>query len=217
MKPFPIYLDHLFILTEPGAPVAEKITEIGLVEGNANTHPGQGSANRRFFLENFTIELLYISNEDEARQGLGRDLRLLDRYQSQKACPYGIVSRVTEPGTAPEFNSWKYYPDYFNGDLCFYVGVNSDCLSEPLCICMPPELPLKNKIPEQYANKGWRLSSVEIAVPVEKPSEELACFAAMESVKIRFGQPHQMTLCLNHGENRKSLDLNPVLPLVIQW
>ncbi len=44
-----IELDHFFILTDPGAPQAELLTEIGLVEGTPNDHPGQGTANRRFF------------------------------------------------------------------------------------------------------------------------------------------------------------------------
>jgi hypothetical protein len=42
-----IGLDHFFILTEPGAPQAELLSDFGLVEGTANSHQGQGTANRR--------------------------------------------------------------------------------------------------------------------------------------------------------------------------
>lgn len=42
-------LDHLFILTGIGAYEAEHLVSFGLVEGTSNTHPGQGTTNRRFF------------------------------------------------------------------------------------------------------------------------------------------------------------------------
>jgi len=42
-----IELDHFFILTGPGPPQAELLSDIGLIEGAPNYHPGQGTANRR--------------------------------------------------------------------------------------------------------------------------------------------------------------------------
>jgi hypothetical protein len=53
-----IALDHFFILTEPGSPQADLVSGIGLKEGASNNHPGQGTANRRFFFSNSTLELL---------------------------------------------------------------------------------------------------------------------------------------------------------------
>jgi hypothetical protein len=51
-------LDHFFILTEKFAPEAKLLTDLGLVEGTSNSHPGQGAANRRFFFANTALELL---------------------------------------------------------------------------------------------------------------------------------------------------------------
>ena len=42
-------LDHVFVNTAPGAPEADQLLSFGLVEGSSNVHPGQGTANRRFF------------------------------------------------------------------------------------------------------------------------------------------------------------------------
>ncbi|MBE9137293.1 VOC family protein [Nodosilinea sp. LEGE 07088] len=42
-------LDHVFILVEPAAQVADRLLEQGFREGPRNTHPGQGTANRRFY------------------------------------------------------------------------------------------------------------------------------------------------------------------------
>ena len=44
-------LHHVFIHTAVGAPAARDLLDAGLVEGSPNTHPGQGTANRRFFFE----------------------------------------------------------------------------------------------------------------------------------------------------------------------
>ncbi len=41
-------LDHFFVLCSLGAPEASLLTAVGLIEGEPNTHPGQGTANRRF-------------------------------------------------------------------------------------------------------------------------------------------------------------------------
>ena len=83
------------------------------MEGTKNKHLGQGTSNRRFFRNDFTIELLYISNSDEAKNGAGKDLELLNRSIEPCLSPFGIVSRVTDLRFVPEFSSWQYFPDFF--------------------------------------------------------------------------------------------------------
>ncbi|AFY78420.1 MAG: hypothetical protein IGR93_19055 [Hydrococcus sp. C42_A2020_068] len=53
-------LDHLFICTAIGAPEADRLLSFGLTEGTPNIHPGQGTANRRFFFHNVMLELLWV-------------------------------------------------------------------------------------------------------------------------------------------------------------
>jgi hypothetical protein len=60
-------LDHLFICTKVGAAKAERLIALGLVEGSSSTHPGQSTANRRFFFRNAMLELLWVHNQEEAR------------------------------------------------------------------------------------------------------------------------------------------------------
>jgi hypothetical protein len=50
-------LDHVFVMCSKGAPEAEALLRVGLREGAGNTHPGQGTACRRFFFENAYLEL----------------------------------------------------------------------------------------------------------------------------------------------------------------
>lgn len=61
-----VYLDHAYITSSVGAPEAEALVARGFVEGSANVHPAQGTANRRFFFANFMLELLWVADSSEA-------------------------------------------------------------------------------------------------------------------------------------------------------
>jgi Glyoxalase-like domain len=54
----PLEVDHVFICCSSGAPAAEALVRLGLREGSPNTHPGQGTANRRFFFGNAFLDKL---------------------------------------------------------------------------------------------------------------------------------------------------------------
>lgn len=62
-----VELDHAFVTCAFGAPEANAMVKFGLLEGSSNAHPGQGTANRRFFFDNFMLELLWVTNPAEAR------------------------------------------------------------------------------------------------------------------------------------------------------
>lgn len=212
-----LQLDHLFIITEPKADIAEEFLNIGLVEGSSNTHPGQGTANRRFFLNDFTIELLYISDKHEAANGAGHKLGLLNRWTNKQASPFGIITRVIDPESTPDFPNWQYYPDYFNGKMCFHVGNNSDNLQEPLCICMPPALPKPDKHTVDTSNENWSLTQLQIDTPASEPSPTLHRFESIARVKMHYNAPHQLLLTLNNGDRGKTKDLSPIVPVSLSW
>jgi hypothetical protein len=67
-----VELDHFFICTAAGAPEAERLIELGLTEGAPNTHPGQGTACRRFFFENAFLELVWVTDAAEAQSPAAR-------------------------------------------------------------------------------------------------------------------------------------------------
>lgn len=58
--------DHLFIWVSPGGEEASGLTALGLTEGPANAHLGQGTACRRFFFANFYLELLLVRRSSAA-------------------------------------------------------------------------------------------------------------------------------------------------------
>ena len=161
-------LHHFFILTDPGAAGADRIAAIGLAEGPANRHPGQGTANRRFFFANHTLELLYVCDEAEAREGPARRLRLAQRQADAQASPFGLVFESMENGDNPAISGWPYRAPYLPPGQHFLVGHNSEQMAEPLCICMPaglnplgtggvnPAVYIPPTVPDEYLSANCR-------------------------------------------------------------
>ena len=125
----PFEIDHVFVWTAAGAPAAERLVDFGLTEGPSNHHPGQGTANRRFFFRNAMLELLWVTDPaaervaEVAATGLHQRVRLLDRGAS----PFGLCLRPAGPGRhGKPFPGWPYHPPYLPPGLS--VWVDADCL-----------------------------------------------------------------------------------------
>lgn len=211
-----IALDHFFVLTEPGAHQADLVSNIGLVEGARNNHPGQGTANRRFFLSNSTLELLYIRDASEAKNGRGSRLRFLERFDNPHASPFGIIVKQISNSAEVPFPGWQYCPEYFKGDQCFQVGENSDRLEEPLCICMPSNLSRPKSL-DQTDNFHWRLTELRISVPISSPSQPLETISKCEGISLRLNEPHKLEIVFNEGRSGRFLDLSHDLQLTVRW
>ena len=213
-------LHHFFILTEPGAACAQYLSAIGLNEGSSNNHPGQGTANRRFFFANTTLELLYLSDAQEAETGRASRLRFGERASKADASPFGLIVSETpghETDSEPSsFSNWLYCPEYFEADQCFRVGTNSDLLSEPLCICMPDNLPVSaSALP--VGNPDWVLSELRISLPVKQVSSVLQSFANCDGVTLILNQPQCLELTFNRFRTGQTKDFRPDLPLGLHW
>jgi len=128
-----LHLHHLFVCTSVGAPEADDLLDAGLVEGSPNTHPGQGTANRRFFFESGFLELLWVHDEREAQSTLTAPTKLWDRWaeRGRTANPFGICFSSPE-GADPilPFPSWAYRPGYLHEERYILFADNLR-LSEP--------------------------------------------------------------------------------------
>jgi hypothetical protein len=211
-----IRLHHFFVLSAPKAPQADLFLDLGLHEGSSNIHPGQGTANRRFFFSNTMLEFLYVHDAREASNERGSRLHLLDRFTEARASPFGLVVSTTGELREEPFPGWRYCPDYLPHGQCFHVGANSSLLDEPLCICMPPDLHLVEPRP-QPANFLMTLTELRVSVPVTQPSRALRAMSDCEGVTVRLNEPHRLELVFNDGEKGRFKDMTPKLPIVVRW
>lgn len=110
-----LYLDHAYITCSVGAPEAQVLLDHGFAEGSPNIHPGQGTANRRFFFANFMLELLWVADPAEAAADAVRHTGLWERWsrRDEGASRFGIVyGGVPAPDSQLPFTTRSYRPAY---------------------------------------------------------------------------------------------------------
>jgi hypothetical protein len=213
-------LDHLFIWTSEGAPEAEALIDAGFTEGTPNTHPGQGTSNRRFFFENGLLELLWVDSRSEVESEQIRHLHFWERWSGRQSgvCPFGFIFRPHGPEmSAPPFATWEYHPPYLPENLAFLVGKNAGRLDEPMLFCMPfgkrpdrwphghPELMNHKEIKEVHLSLR--------ALPAEERSEVLKAAVNARLINIKESSQFTLEVVCSGGQ---SLDFRPVLPIIFR-
>jgi len=217
-------LDHLFICVEPGAGEAEELKRFGITEGTANQHPGQGTANRRFFFQNAFIEFLFLVDPMEAQSDLTRPTKLYERLKSdgRKVSPFGIGFRPDgESDKRVPFPSWSYKPNYFPEYL--QIDIGKAPLEEPMWFFVsfaarPDKSPVEMRQPLVHDVDFKELTSVRATIPgVEKLSLPGKCAAESKEVEIVFGEKHLIEIGFDNEDDGQEKDFRPLLPLVFRW
>ena len=219
-------LDHLFVLTSAGAPEAKELIAFGLKEGGANTHPGQGTACRRFFFHNAYLELLWVADAAEVQSEVIRHTCLWERWSGRASgsCPFGIVFRPrNDPAAKPPFTTWEYHPPYLPTHLSIGVGTNAQACAEPLLFCMPGALrpqwqPVDKRQPLDHPAGLREVSRAEFFCPRTAPTTP-ALSAAINAGMVRMHEASDFFVEIGFdGETAKQqADFPPALPLVLRW
>jgi hypothetical protein len=219
-------LDHLFICTAVGAPEANSVSGFGLTEGERNIHPGQGTANRRFFFRNGMLELLWLSDEREARGTQIMPTRLYERckYRETGASPFGLCLRPSDQtgGECP-FEYWEYRPPYLSAKMSLYVASNSHMIAEPLLFYVPvrmrpDEYPEDRRQPLEHKAGFEEITSIRVSI-----TKTGAYSTALRKVdkagwlSVISGEEHLMNIGFDGEKQGKQFDFRPELPLIFNW
>ena len=209
-------LDHIIFFCAPGAPEADALLERGLHEGPGNSHPGQGTVNRRFFFRNVYLELLWVEDFDEAQAPEARRTGLWDRWINRHngSCPLGLVFRPGTNATPPPFPSWSYVPKYFPAG--FSIEVARDIPpNEPLLFYLPFARPAL--VEDVAAVPGGVQIGPVAGSTLHLPdtsslSPALNALVAAGVVSIEPGR--EILVDVHHEQgSREIIDLRPKLPL----
>lgn len=222
-------IDHIFIRARPGAPEARALAAVGLCEGSANRHPGQGTANRRFFFHNAFIELLWLADDAEAQSaptaptGLWRRLGGAAAELATEPSPFGVCFRPGPDGerVAP-FASWAYRPAYLPPGLA--VDIADAPLAEPMWFFLafgarPDAAPPERRQPLVHAN-GWREITalrVTLAPAAARSDGADAARGAGAGIELVDGVAHLLEIGFDHETAGRQHDLRPALPLILRW
>ena len=222
----PVEVDHVFVSASVGAPEGDRLVELGLVEGSSLHHPGQGTANRRFFFANAMLELAWVHDAVEAQSETepARRLHFWERWVGRdgSACPFGVCLRPTA-GTSDvaPFPSWEYRPSY--SPVGLPVATNSTVDAEPLVFYIPMHrrmdtAPPQRREPYEHALPIRELTSLRMFSPGAAALSP-AMLAALRTGAFSFQRAASPLLELGFdGERRgQRADLRPTLPLVLVW
>ena len=224
-------LDHLFFCAEPAAPEAGEFIKFGLREGEPNTHPGQGSACRRFPFANAMIELFWISDPAEAQSPLTRPTLLWDRWSGRQsgASPFGICLRPADnsrfgadPGSGgalqsgDPFPGWAYKPSYLPEPLAFHIGHAG--IDEPMWVYLDF---MRRSHREahfiEHPARFRKITALNLHTPAPLKSD--AARAIVESGILPACPAGESTLEIefDHKQQKRTHDFRPALPIVFHF
>lgn len=226
-----VELDHIFTCCEVGAPEADQLVAFGLVEGASNVHPGQGTANRRFFFHNAMLELLWVHDEREAHSPSITPARLWERwrYRFTGYSPFGVCLRPKNarralsgrPAALP-FATWEWRPPYLPPGTRIDVAAGT-ATSEPLVFATPfggrPDaLPEERRQPIVHPKGVVEVTRLRITLPGAEPiSGVVRALHQAGVVSFHTGNDHLAEIEFDHASQGQSADFRPLVPLCFRW
>lgn len=219
-----VELDHLFVCAAAGAPEAEALKAFGLLEGSSNTHPGQGTANRRFFFRGAMLELLWVHDEEQTRSPAVAPTRLWERwcYRSTGYSPFGICLRADKDESPLPFETWDYRPPYLPPGTSIEVAAGT-ANEEPMLFATPfgarPDAaPAGRREPLDHPAGLEEITAVGITLPHrEVVSPALRAMGEIGSISFVFGGEHLLEIGFDHGAQGRAADFRPMLPMVVTF
>lgn len=230
-------LDHLFVCCAPQAPEADELVRFGLLEGEPNTHPGQGTACRRFPLLNAMIELLWVCDPAEAQSALTRRTQLWGRWVSRHsgASPFGICLRPAEKsqsglasrsGAVPEsggtpreddpFPGWTYKPSYLPDPLALQIGGAG--IDEPMWVYLDFMRRSHREAHFVEHPAGLReITALILHTPAPLESEAARTIIDSGVLSARPGDESLLEIEFDHRRQKRTQDFRPLLPLVFHF
>jgi Glyoxalase-like domain len=210
-------VDHVFVCVAHGAPEAERLLAAGFTEGTANEHPGQGTACRRFNFRSAMLELVWVSDEAEARGPTARRTMLWERWsrRGRGASPFGVCVRPEgeEDSAVVPFAGWQYEPEYLQAPLAMHIG--NAVIEEPMWVYMGF---LRRTMREQWflphANGASEITGLTLVTPVPLVSDASRRVVEGGALTVVSGAEHLMRIELDGGVRGESVDLRPELPVV---
>jgi Glyoxalase-like domain len=213
-------VDHAFIGCTLGAPEGDALLRLGFAEGSGNIHPGQGTANRRFYFDNFMLELVWVADPAEARNETTRRTRLWERCESRgsQVSPFGIIFRSTgTPAAAAPFATWSYTPLYLPAGLAMQVA-DGTALYEPELFYLPflRRGSAQSTEPLQHALPIRRIRGLAVGLADRNALSAASRCAEEYGLVNYFEAPQPLLEILFEGPAGMRIDLRPQLPLVFR-
>jgi hypothetical protein len=199
---------------------SQQLSTLGFSEGSSNRHPGQGTANHRFFFDGFMLEFLFVDDLVGLSDKRAKQLGLLNRFSDTSCSPFGIASRRSCAAMSDANYAFGIYkPHYLPPHLQIQVA-KGPLDSEPLWFHLPfvggsteQDRPA-DKEARVHANKAFRLTSLVIEMPFEA-SAASTDIADKLNIKLNVGERHAAHMVFDEGRQGIQLSVSDSMPLTI--
>jgi hypothetical protein len=213
-----IELDHVFICVAEGGPEAVRLVQFGLLEGAPNVHPGQGTANRRFFFRTAMLELLWVQDPIEAQSDQTASTKLWERWsgRSAGACPFGMITRPATAGNCdPPFPASEYRPKWLPAGLQIYVSPAGP--EEPMWVYMPFLIGSdRQQHFVEHPNAVRDITNLTLQSPGLLRSAAAQVCMNNGVFTHQPGPEHLLVIEFDNGSRHEVTDFRPDLPLVVR-
>ncbi|UTW60828.1 VOC family protein [bacterium SCSIO 12741] len=235
-------VDHLNIWIENPTKAKEKLTQIGFTavpDSLSQIHGGQGTTGRYFNFLNGYLELIFVFDQHDFDRNneLNPELDFAERNDHTKngASPFGIALRVKDYDLQKiPFEKVTYHQDWMEKNANIYSAKNSKTnLREPSIFVVYPEIEsdrfetladLKN-IPDEYGfareffkhpNGAKKITKITItSTDLDLNTETIKTINGIGNVTVKNGNEHLMELYFDNHVQKKSFDLRPELPIIV--
>ncbi len=203
-------IDHIFIFSNNDGKEAEKLVEFGLTEGSSRIHPGQGTTNRKFYFENFFLEVLWVIDETEIRSELTSKTKLWERSQFDKNdfSPFGLCLVNSKMTDKLFVQSQIYKPNYFPKGMSIDIITNEKNPNLPWTFRLPYRDEEKAHYEPTNHNNGIRkLTQAEFEIPLSKDDKVFKnYFQSSENIDFKNGQRNHLTLEFDNKIQKKVIN-----------
>lgn len=202
-------LDHIYVFCRPGAPELASLQAHGLQPGLRREHPGQGTANACIGFANSYLELLWLADEQAARDPHVKPLGLHERARHGEtgASPFGVCVRPTSAGAPPPFVPWQYRPAYLPAGLHIDMACNSGVIGEPMLFAV-------DRPYQPFGPRPWSQRELVRAVLTVRDLAPMSLLRAVSVPGLEFVDGPAPLLDLHFAAAAGApIDLRPLLPL----
>jgi Glyoxalase-like domain len=212
-------IDHIFIFTGSKGKVADQLVSFGLTEGSSRIHKGQGTTNRKFYFENFFLEILWVHDENETKSDLIKPTRLWQRanYQTNNFSPFGLCLVNTDETYNLFEKSLKYQPDYFPAGLSIDILPNENQPELPWTFRLPFKEQKKNEVESpSHANGIKRLTKAQFTYRNLDDDDFIEKFKNESKIKFVAGSDLKLALTFDDNAQRRKTEIEE-LNLTIEY